>query len=92
MDEIADGVFWLSDGAYQSMFVVTDEGVIAVDAPPTLGNNILRAIARVTNKPVTEVVYSHQHSDHVSIYPDDVPYYAHRVTADPSDLAWLIAE
>src|SRR4051812_24236472 len=38
VDEIADGIFWLSDGAYQSMFVVTDEGVIAVDAPPTLGN------------------------------------------------------
>jgi glyoxylase-like metal-dependent hydrolase (beta-lactamase superfamily II) len=85
MHEIADGIFWLSDGAYQSMFVLTDEGVIAVDAPPTLGNNILRAIARVTKKPVTAVVYSHQHSDHVgamSIYPDDVPYYAHRVTAD----------
>jgi glyoxylase-like metal-dependent hydrolase (beta-lactamase superfamily II) len=67
------------------MFVVTDEGVIAVDAPPTLGNNILRAIARVTKKPITAVVYSHEHSDHVgamSIYPDDVPYYAQRVTAE----------
>jgi hypothetical protein len=60
VDEIADGIFWLSDGAYQSMFLVTDEGVIAVDAPPTLGNNILRAIARVTKKPITQVVYSHQ--------------------------------
>ena len=85
MDEIADGVFWLSDGAYQSMFVLTDEGVIAIDAPPTLGNNILRAIARVTRKPITAVVYTHQHSDHVgamSIYPDGVPFYAQRVTAD----------
>jgi hypothetical protein len=27
------------------MFLVTGEGVVAVDAPPTLGNNILRAIA-----------------------------------------------
>jgi glyoxylase-like metal-dependent hydrolase (beta-lactamase superfamily II) len=85
MEEIADGVFWLSDGAYQSMFVVTDEGVIAVDAPPTLGHNILRAIARVTSKPITDVIYSHQHSDHVgamSIYPDDVPFYAQRITAE----------
>jgi glyoxylase-like metal-dependent hydrolase (beta-lactamase superfamily II) len=85
MDEIADGVFWLSDGAYQNMFVVTDDGVIAVDAPPTLGNNILRAIARVTNKPVTRVVYSHEHSDHVgamSIYPHDAQYYAQRITAE----------
>jgi glyoxylase-like metal-dependent hydrolase (beta-lactamase superfamily II) len=85
MEELGDGVFWLSDGAYQSMFVVTDEGVLAVDAPPTLGNNIVRAIANVTRKPVTGVVYSHQHSDHVgamSIFPDDVPYYAQRATAD----------
>ncbi len=85
IDELADGVFWLSDGSYQSMFVVTDEGVVAVDAPPTLGNNIVRAIAKVTSKPVTGVVYSHQHSDHVgamSVFPDDVPFYAQRATAE----------
>jgi glyoxylase-like metal-dependent hydrolase (beta-lactamase superfamily II) len=85
IQEVGDRVFWLSDGSYQSMFVVTDEGVIAVDAPPTLGHDIVRAVAKVTRKPVTGVVYSHQHSDHVgamSIYPDDVPYYAHRATAD----------
>jgi glyoxylase-like metal-dependent hydrolase (beta-lactamase superfamily II) len=85
MEEIGEKVFWLSDGSYQSMFVSTDEGVIAVDAPPTLGNNILRAIAKVTPKPVTGVVYSHQHSDHVgamSIFPRDVPRYAQRATAE----------
>jgi len=75
MEEIGDGAFWLS----------TDEGVIAVHAPPTLGKNILRAIAKVTRKPVTGVVYSHHHSDHVgamSIFPMDVPYYAQRATAE----------
>jgi glyoxylase-like metal-dependent hydrolase (beta-lactamase superfamily II) len=85
IEELADRVFWLSDGSYQNMFVVTDDGVVAVDAPPTLGNNIVRAMARVTSKPVTAVVYSHQHSDHVgamSIFPDNVPYYAQRATAD----------
>ena len=51
LDEIADGIFWLSDGSYQSMFVVTADGVVAVDAPPTLGHNILRGIGRVTRKP-----------------------------------------
>ncbi len=84
LDEIADGIFWLGDGSYQTMFVVTDEGVIAVDAPPTLGHNILRAIGRVTRKSITHVVYSHHHSDHVgamSIYPDSVPRYAQRAAA-----------
>ncbi|MBM0256046.1 MBL fold metallo-hydrolase [Micromonospora sp. 4G55] len=85
LEEIADGVFWLSEGMYQMMFVVTDEGVIAVDAPPTLGHKILRAIGSVTSRSITQVVYSHQHSDHVgamSVYPEDVPRYAHRITAE----------
>ena len=71
------------------MFVVTDEGVIAVDAPPTLGHNILRAIDRVTKKPVTHVVYSHHHSDHcgaMSIYPEEAPRYAQRAAAQRLEL------
>jgi hypothetical protein len=34
------------DGAYNTMFAVSSAGVIACDAPPTLGANYLRAIAR----------------------------------------------
>ncbi|WP_162263906.1 MBL fold metallo-hydrolase [Terrabacter sp. Soil811] len=89
LEEIADGIFWIGDGSYQTMFVVSDEGVIAVDAPPTLGHNILRAISTVTRKPITEVVYSHHHSDHcgaMSIYPEGVPRYAHRATAQRLEL------
>jgi hypothetical protein len=33
VEEIGDGLFWLADGVFQMMFAVTDEGVIAVDAP-----------------------------------------------------------
>jgi glyoxylase-like metal-dependent hydrolase (beta-lactamase superfamily II) len=89
LDEIADGIFWLGDGSYQNMFIVTDEGVIAVDAPPTLGHNILRAIDRVTKKPISHVVYSHHHSDHcgaMSIYPERAARYAHRATAQRLEL------
>jgi len=85
MEEIADRIFWVGDGSYQTMFVVTDEGVIAVDAPPTLGRNLLRAIARATPKPVTDVVYSHHHSDHcgsMSIYPSQARRYGHRAVAE----------
>ena len=89
LEEIADGIFWIGDGSYQTMFVVTDEGVIAVDAPPTLGHNILRAMDRVTKKPVTHVVYSHHHSDHcgsMSLYPEQAPRYAQRATAQRLEL------
>jgi len=65
LEEIGDGLFWLADGFYQMMFLVTDEGVVAVDAPPTLGRNIGRAIRKVTTAQVTHAVYTHAHADHV---------------------------
>src|SRR5262245_8451208 len=65
VQQIGDGLYWLTDGAYQTMFMVTDKGVVAVDAPATIGNNYLKAIAEVTKKPVTYVIYSHAHIDHI---------------------------
>jgi glyoxylase-like metal-dependent hydrolase (beta-lactamase superfamily II) len=64
VQEIAERTFWLTDGLYQMLFIVTAEGVVAIDAPPTIGNNITRAIATVTTAPVTHAVYSHHHADH----------------------------
>ncbi len=34
--EIKDGLYWLTDGTYQVMFLTTGRGVIVVDAPPNL--------------------------------------------------------
>jgi glyoxylase-like metal-dependent hydrolase (beta-lactamase superfamily II) len=64
VEEIAERTYWLTDGLYQMIFLVTAEGVVAVDAPPTIGNNIPRAIASVTKARVTHAVYSHHHADH----------------------------
>jgi len=77
--EIRDGLYWLTDGAYQTMFMVTDKGVVAVDAPPSIGKNYLKAIAEVTSKPVTYVIYSHAHLDHIgaaAIFPKNATYIA----------------
>ena len=82
--EIADGLYWLNDFAYQVMFLTTGEGVIVVDAPPSMGENILNAIAEVTDEPVTHVIYSHIHKDHIgaaNIFPDTVTIIAHKDTA-----------
>ena len=82
--EIADGLYWLNDFAYQVMFLTTGEGVIVVDVPPSMGENILNAIAEVTNEPVTHVIYSHIHKDHIgaaNIFPDTVTIIAHKDTA-----------
>jgi glyoxylase-like metal-dependent hydrolase (beta-lactamase superfamily II) len=66
------------------MFLTTGQGVIAVDAPATIGHKILRAIGEVTSEPVTHVVYSHLHADHIGaavLYPHDAVRIVHTETA-----------
>ena len=82
--EISDGLYWLSNGVYQIMFLTTGEGVIVVDAPASMGETILTAIEEVTDEPITHVVYSHIHKDHIGaayIYPKDAMIIAHQDTA-----------
>ena len=55
----------ITDNAYQSMFLVYDRGVVVVDVPPSYAAHIPQAIAEVTDKPVTHVIYSHSHVDHI---------------------------
>ena len=81
--EIADGIYWVTDGVYQAMFLTTGEGVIVVDAPPSIPD-IAGAIASVTDEPITHVIYSHSHADHIAgagKYPADATYIAHADTA-----------
>jgi hypothetical protein len=59
VQEIRDHLYWVTDGSYNTMFLVTDKGVVAVDAPPSIGKNYLKTIAEVTDKPVRYVIYSH---------------------------------
>jgi glyoxylase-like metal-dependent hydrolase (beta-lactamase superfamily II) len=47
------------------MFLVYDRGVVVVDVPQTLVAFLPKAIAEVTDKPITHVVYSHSHADHI---------------------------
>jgi glyoxylase-like metal-dependent hydrolase (beta-lactamase superfamily II) len=65
------------------VFLVTDDGVVAVDAPPSLGRNIPRAIRRVTRTEVTHAIYSHSHADHVGamVIFEDARLYAHEHAA-----------
>lgn len=62
---VGDRVYVLSDNGWQSAFLVTDEGVIVFDAPASFGKSIPSAIAKVTDKPIKMLVYSHVHKDHI---------------------------
>jgi glyoxylase-like metal-dependent hydrolase (beta-lactamase superfamily II) len=85
VEELRDGFYWVTSAGYDAAFVVTADGVVAIDAPPTLGENMLAAIEEVTDKPVTHVIYSHWHSDHIGaaeVYGPDVEIIAHSITKE----------
>lgn len=63
--EIAANVHLVTDGLYQAMFVVTQEGVVVFDAPPSIGARLGKAVADTTDRPVIAVVYTHSHVDHI---------------------------
>ena len=65
---IADGVYSYGPGnGYISMFVVTGEGVIAIESVSTEhAKGFLQAISQVTDQPVKYLLHSHNHWDHAS--------------------------
>src|SRR5260221_929495 len=68
---ITDTLYWVTDSFYQAMFLTTRDGVVLIDAPPTIGHNLLRAIEAITTAngmpgTVTHLVYSHSHADHIA--------------------------
>jgi glyoxylase-like metal-dependent hydrolase (beta-lactamase superfamily II) len=65
LQELGGGLYMVTDNIYQSMFLVYDRGVVVVDAPPNYAKQLPRAIAEVTENPVTHVIYSHSHIDHI---------------------------
>src|SRR2546425_8476521 len=62
-------LYWVTDGSYQCAFLTTSDGVVLLDAPPSIGHNIQRAVDEiasangVSNK-VNYLIYSHHHADH----------------------------
>ena len=65
LQRLGRGLYLVTDNAYQSMFLVHETGVVVVDAPPSYSAHLKQAIAEVTDKPITHVVYSHFHIDHI---------------------------
>jgi glyoxylase-like metal-dependent hydrolase (beta-lactamase superfamily II) len=84
VQEIKDKLYWVTDGIYSCMFLSTGSGVIVVDVPQTLAPNLLKAIASVTSEPVTHVIYSHHHADHIGgagVMPKSATFIGHQDTA-----------
>jgi len=86
--QVERNLYWITDGTYQSAFLTTSDGVVLLDAPPTIGHNIQRAVDEiasangVSNK-VNYLIYSHHHADHVgasSLFDRNVTRIGHEDT------------
>jgi glyoxylase-like metal-dependent hydrolase (beta-lactamase superfamily II) len=65
--KLADDVYLFRHQFHQAIFLTTPEGVIVTDPISAEAATWLRAeIAKLTDKPVRYVVYSHHHSDHIT--------------------------
>ena len=87
LQSFGGGTYMVTDELYQALFFVACESVVVVDAPPSIGENMVRASISITSKPISHVVYRHHHGDHISgAYlngsPSNITYIAHRLTAD----------
>lgn len=81
-------LYWVTDGTYQAAFLATRDGVVVFDAPPSIGNNLRRAVDEIAaadgvGNTVTHFVYSHHHHDHAgaaSLLRGDVERIGHEET------------
>jgi glyoxylase-like metal-dependent hydrolase (beta-lactamase superfamily II) len=65
LQRLTDRSYFFQRFFYSTTFYVGDEGVLLFDAPEGRGAQLLQAIREVTPLPVTTIVYSHFHVDHV---------------------------
>ncbi|MBB7461586.1 MBL fold metallo-hydrolase [Escherichia coli] len=67
--KIGERTYYVQRYFYSTTFYVGDKGVLLFDAPEGRGKYLLQAIRDVTPLPVTALVYSHYHVDHIGDSP-----------------------
>ncbi len=80
--EATDNLYFLTGVVGNVAFLVTDEGVLVVDSgtKPSHGDAILEEIAKLTDKPVKYLIFTHYHMDHVlgaQRFPEEVTVISH---------------
>jgi cyclase len=86
VDKLKDNLYVMKGGGGNSSVFVTAAGVVVVDTKnPGWGQPLLDKIKQTTNKPVTMIINTHTHGDHVSgnvEFPANVDIVTHENTAE----------
>ena len=95
LQRLTDRAYYFQRTFYSTTFYVGEKGVLLFDALEGRGEQLLAAIREVTSLPVTTIVYSHFHVDHIGdgrFWVDqarkagvDLRIVATRATADKMD-------
>jgi glyoxylase-like metal-dependent hydrolase (beta-lactamase superfamily II) len=84
LEPVGDNGYVVSAGVAQGYFFVTRAGVVMLDAPVAVAEFLPLAVKRVTDKPVTHVILTHDHDDHIAgatKFPD-AKFVSHEMTAE----------
>jgi len=91
VEQVEENLFVLrgAGGGGNTAVFVTTNGVVVVDTKnPGWGQVILEKIAELTSNPVTTLINTHSHADHVSgnvAFPASVDFVAHETTRSNMD-------
>lgn len=66
LQRLTKRAYWVQHQNYAAMFYVGDKGVLVFDAPEGAGESIVKAVAEVSKLPITALVMSHDHADHIA--------------------------
>lgn len=84
IQKVKDNLYMITGGGGNTAAFITQNGVVVVDTKlPNNGPGILEKIKSVTSKPVTMVINTHTHGDHVgsnSAFAGAVEFVAHENT------------
>ena len=65
LQRLSKRAYWVQSFNYGTIFYVGEDGVLIFDTLEGVYDNIRKAVAAVTDKPITAAVYPHYHADHV---------------------------
>jgi len=87
--KLADDVYRLQNNFHYSMVVVTDEGAVVVDPINAFAAAWIKSeVSKLTDKPVSHLIYSHSHGDHASggaVLAENATVIAHENAPDAID-------
>ena len=65
LQRLTQRAFWVQSSNYGTVFFVGERGVLIFDTLEGVYDNIRKAVASVTDKPICAAVYPHYHADHI---------------------------